>query len=71
MPEYVYWIECIGRFECGEGSAENTDSFPGELSGGLTEPPTERIASADGSVMDFESGLESEVDSRFKMGIWC
>lgn len=64
MSENVDWIGFIGWFEYGEGSTENTDSFPGELSGGLVEPPAGRTASVDACVSSFESGLESEVDSR-------
>ena len=64
MSENVDWVGCIGWFEYGEGSAENTDSFPGELSGGLVEPPAGRIASVDACVSSLESGLESEANSR-------
>jgi hypothetical protein len=65
ISENVDCIGCIGWFEYGEGSAENTDSFPGELSGELVEPPAERTASVDGCVSSFESGPESEIDSGF------
>jgi len=63
MSENVDWVGCIGWFEYGEGSAENTDSFPGELRGELVEPPAGRTASVHACVSSFESGLESEADS--------
>lgn len=66
MSENVDWIGFIGWFEYGEGSTENTDSFPGELSGGLVEPPAGRTASVDACVSSFESGLRDATEFGFE-----
>lgn len=58
-------VDCIGGFERGEGSPEDTDSLPRELVGELVEP-SRRITSVDTRILNLEPGLEGEGDPRFK-----